>query len=405
MIALLLAVLLSPAETRGRQIFMMGTSASGREVTPVFAGGPSPAPMACATCHGRDGRGRTEGGVRSANLEWGALTRASAVRPAYDETRLRRAITLGVDPAGRHLDPAMPRYRLWRDDADDLVAWLRRLGTLGEPGISDMALRLRVAGAMSRVFQAWADDVNARGGIYARRIELAADDNSFAILGDPDDALTGLAVADEVPVLRAGTLGALEGPWVFELGPAAIDEMKILLDVAAANGAMPVAIPAGRFADLCLAPRCVRVDDVAAARAALVLDGKAMPQSGRVALVPSAIAGDALSHATGDAYVAARILPGDIDREAASRYQLGSDRLVDQWSALAVARLAERALVKAGRALTREAFVRALESERESPTGFSPPVTFDINRHHGIGTVRILRFDYRSRRLIEVERR
>ncbi|HJZ74254.1 MAG TPA: c-type cytochrome [Vicinamibacterales bacterium] len=402
MIALLLALLLSPAETRGRQIFLQGTSASGREVTPVFAGGPSPAPLACATCHGRDGRGRREGGIRSANIEWDTLARASAIRPAYDDPRLRRAITMGIDAGGRRLDPAMPRYRLWRDDADDLVAWLRRLGTIGEPGVSDTTLRVRVAGTMSAVFQAWADAVNSRGGIYGRRIEIADDDDTFALLGDPADDLTRRAVADEVPVVRAGTLDAIEGPWVFELGAAASDEVKSLLEAAVANGVMPVAIPAGPFADLCLPPGCVRADEVAAARAVLVLDARGMPPPGHVALVPSAIAGDALSHAQGDAYVAVRILPEDVDHEAASRYQLAGDHLVDQWSALAVARLAERALARAGRALTREAFVQALESEHETPTGFSPPVTFDPNRHHGIGTVRILRFEHQSGRLVRL---
>src|SRR5262249_61762800 len=100
-IALLLALLLSPAETRGRQIFLQGTSASGREVTPVFAGGPSPAPLACATCHGRDGRGRREGGIRSANIEWDTPARASAIRPPYANPRLRPAITLGREPGRR----------------------------------------------------------------------------------------------------------------------------------------------------------------------------------------------------------------------------------------------------------------------------------------------------------------
>lgn len=403
MIALLLAMLLSPAETRGRQIFLQGTSASGRDVTALFASGPSPAPMACATCHGRDGRGRTEGARRAPSLEWTTLGHATASRPAYDAALLRRAITVGIDPAGRRLDSVMPRYRLWRTDADDLVAWLRRLGTLREPGITDTTLRLAVAGPMEAVFQAWADSVNAGGGIYARRIELVDDDDVFAILGDVDDQRTRRAVADEVPVLRTGTLAAIEGPWVFQLAPTTADEITSLLEVAAANGDMPVAMP-GPFSELCQAPRCVRATDASAARAVLVLDGRGMPEPGRVALVPSAIAGEALPNARGDAYVAARILPRDVDPEAAARYKLAGSRLVDQWSALAIARLAERALVKAGRALTREAFVEALQSEYEAPTGFSLPVTFDRNRHYGIGLVRVLRFDYGSGRLIEVPR-
>ena len=404
MIALLLALLLSPAETRGRQIFLQGTSASGREVTPVFASGPSPAPMACATCHGRDGRGRAEGVRGAPDIEWETLSRPSATRPAYDEARLRRAITMGIGPAGRRLDPVMPRYRLWRSDADDLIAWLRRLGTLREPGVTATTLRIGAAGPMRPVFQAWADDLNARGGIYARRIELADDDDVFAILGDLDDARTRRAVADEVPVLRTGTLAVVEGPSVFQLAPAPADEVKSLLETAAANGDMPVEMPPGPFSDLCQPPRCVRAAGDGAARAVLVLDGRSMPEPARIALVPSAIAGEALANARGDAYVAARILPDDVDADAVSRYRLTGRGLVDQWSALAIARLAEGALAKAGRALTREAFVEALESLHEAPTGFSPPVTFDRNRHYGIGAVRVLRFAYATGSLTEIDR-
>ena len=364
-----------------------------------------PAPMPCATCHGRDGRGRPEGGVRPANLEWATLASASPSRPAYDEARLRRAITMGIDAGGRPLQPSMPRYRLWREDADDLVAWLRRLGTLRDPGIGDTTLRLHVAGALHVLFRAWADEVNARGGIYARRLEIVGGDGQddvFALLGDPDAVQTGRAVTEEMPVLRVGTIAGETGPWVFELGPDAKEEIRALFDAAAADGAMPVAIASGPFVDLCRAPRCVRAADAASARGVLVLNPREMPPAGRLALVPSAIASDALAQARTDAYVAARILPGDVDRDAASRYALGDDRLVDQWSALAVAQIAERALVRAGRNLTREAFVDALASMHEQATGFSQPVTFDRARRHGIARVRLLRYTHGTGQLTEV---
>jgi hypothetical protein len=363
------AMSLSPAETRGREIFLHGTSPSGREVTAVIGGNPSPTPLACASCHGRDGRGRPEAGVRPANLEWETLTRASAARPAYDAARLVRAITMGIDPAGHPLDPAMPRYRLWREDADDLIAWLQRLGALHDPGIEDTTIHLHIAGPMRRVFQAWADRVNAAGGIYARKIALTTNDDgdaAFAILGDPDEPLTRAAIANEVPVLRAGTIAGPDGPWVFELGPDAADEMKQLRAAAAA-----------------------------------------LPAAPQLALIPSAIASEALPHLRGDAYVAARILPTDVDREAASRYAetLTNDRLVDQWSALAIATLTERALTRAGRDLTREAFVTALTSEYEARTGFAPPVTFTATQRHGIRTVRILHYNHATRQLTPIDRR
>lgn len=415
---------LAPAEARGRQIFLRGTSASGRDVTAVMAGSPVPTPMPCASCHGRDGRGRPEGGVRPANLEWATLSAASSSRPAYDDALLRRAMTMGIDAAGRRLDPAMPRYRLWRDDADDLVAFLRRLGTLRDPGVGDTTLRLRVAGAMLPLFRAWAEDVNGRGGIYARRIEIvgggngdgertnvvtgaAREDDVFAILGDPDAALTRQAIDAEVPIFRSGTVAAEQGSWVFELGPDAMEEVRRLLELAATAGAMPVAIPDGPFVSLCQPPRCTRVAAAdgaaaAAARSVLVVDPRDMPGPGRLALVPSAIAGDALAQARADAIVAARILPDDVDRAAAARYAIGGDALVDQWSALAIARLTEQALVRAGRDLTREAFVDALTMTYEQATGFAPPVTFDRGRRHGIARIRLLRFTQATGEMREI---
>lgn len=423
---------LAPAEARGRQIFLRGTSASGRDVTAVMAGSPVPAPMPCASCHGRDGRGRPEGGVRPANLEWATLSAASSSRPAYDDALLRRAMTMGIDAAGRRLDPAMPRYRLWRDDADDLVAWLRRLGTVRDPGVGDTTLRLRVAGAMLPLFRAWAEDVNGRGGIYARRIDIVGDgdgdgngggsgdrertleatgvareDDVFAILGDPDAAQTRQAIDAEVPIFRSGTVAAERGSWVFELGPDAMEEVRRLLELAATAGAMPVAIPDGPFVSLCQPPRCRRVaaaDAAAAAtaRSVLVVDPRDMPGPGRLALVPSAIAGEALAQARADAIVAARILPDDVDRAAAARYAIGGDSLVDQWSALAIARLTEQALVRAGRDLTREAFVDALTMTYEQATGFAPPVTFDRRRRHGIARIRLLRFTQATGEMREI---
>lgn len=127
------------AVTRGKQIYLRGTSASGNKITAYL-----PAPdnmvvpgniMECATCHGPDGRGKAVGDVTPPILNWEALTKGDPIthpdgrkHPPYTEALLKRAITMGVDPAGNQLSKVMPRYRMSAEDLEDLILYLKRLG-------------------------------------------------------------------------------------------------------------------------------------------------------------------------------------------------------------------------------------------------------------------------------------
>jgi protein SCO1 len=89
--------------------------------------------VACANCHGADRRGRTEAGVTVPDIRWTVLADPDGRRlaggvqvPPYDPGTLRRAVTDGIDAAGRRLSTAMPRYRLNASQLADLVAYLRR---------------------------------------------------------------------------------------------------------------------------------------------------------------------------------------------------------------------------------------------------------------------------------------
>jgi len=178
----------SDRAARGRQIYQEGSSPSGGPITAVIGGGGEvPASLvACANCHGRDGRGVPEGNLVPPDLTWSALSkpyetvrRDGRVRPEYTDVLITRAITLGVDSAGAPLNPAMPRYRLSLDDCADLLAYLKRLGHDDDPGVTDLELRLGVilppdAGGMSDalrgVLHAFFETLNRRGGIYHRRV-------------------------------------------------------------------------------------------------------------------------------------------------------------------------------------------------------------------------------------------
>ena len=167
------------AEDRGRAMYQHGPRA---EVT--VGDTTMSVPMACGGCHGSDGRGRTEGGVTAPDITWDALSRRG-----YDARRLVRAITFGLDSGGKALAAPMPRYHLMRSDAADLVAFLRQLGTRPEPGLTDDAIRIGVLAPESArdAIVSWADEVNRRGGIYARRVELQFDEENVFVTVDASD--------------------------------------------------------------------------------------------------------------------------------------------------------------------------------------------------------------------------
>jgi ABC-type branched-subunit amino acid transport system substrate-binding protein len=183
---------LTGQEQVGRQIYRTGQSPAGS--IEALVGNQQirldAASFPCASCHGREGGGRAESSVVPSDIRWSRLTRSYGGQapsgrrfPAYDEATLARAITEGVDPAGNRLDPAMPRFRLAEDDLAALVAYLKRLEEDRDPGITDAQVTFATvipangsqaaAGeAVAALLQARFDDLNGRGGLYGRRLEL-----------------------------------------------------------------------------------------------------------------------------------------------------------------------------------------------------------------------------------------
>ncbi len=175
---------------RGRIIFRTGETAEGATIQAAMGeeGFEVPAKIVpCASCHGIDGRGRPEGGILPSDLRWEVLSRSTGIRhpngrehPPYDDAKLLRAFTMGLDPAGNQLDKTMPRYRFTRRDADDLVAYLKLVGTEKDPGVTPDRLRLGTllpAGSgdshpIAAVLRAEAAELNRRGGVYGRRLEI-----------------------------------------------------------------------------------------------------------------------------------------------------------------------------------------------------------------------------------------
>jgi ABC-type branched-subunit amino acid transport system substrate-binding protein len=184
---------LSPAEVRGKQIYRLGTSARDYEVIASVGteGVALPASaVPCASCHGQDGLGRPEGGVIPPDIRWSQLTKTyghvhedGRKHPAFDEQSLAKVLIAGVDSGGNRLDAAMPTYSMTDEDMADLIAYIKRLEEDKDPGITPERLQVAtllplrgpqagVGKAMAQVLHGYFKDVNARGGVFQRQVDL-----------------------------------------------------------------------------------------------------------------------------------------------------------------------------------------------------------------------------------------
>ena len=400
--ALAVAAATTPVQ-RGRQIYLRGSgSAPIQAVVGGDASTPIPATVTpCVNCHGYDGRGKNEGGLAPSDLRRSALTKAYATgartHGPYTKTLLRRAFTMGFDPAGNALDPAMPRYQMSIRDADDLVAYLETLGTTADPGITATSIRIGVllspdrekAAAVREVMQAYAA---ALPEIYGRRLELRFLDLP-AGPGARAAAVQAFLAREQPFALAASSLLGAESAIetvVEESGTPAI--------VSFAASVVPDAhYTFALFGDVAEAIR--RHDP-----GARIFDGKELGTTGRV-YVPVALASAAIFDAPPslEIIVAAPAWSSDVEPEALAELRALSPRgdaaRSTQSAALASAKLLAEALRRAGRDVTRESLVDTIESLYRFRTGLTPPLTFGPNRHTGTMGAFLLRVDHAARSL------
>lgn len=141
-----------PDSEGGRRVYTAGESASGGEITAALSADAAPmsaALLPCVNCHGVDGRGKPEGGVTPSNVTWLELTKPYSTempngrrRPPYTEATVARAIRAGVDSANQPLNAAMPHYAMSGADMENLIAYLKVLGTRSGAGVTDNAIHL-----------------------------------------------------------------------------------------------------------------------------------------------------------------------------------------------------------------------------------------------------------------------
>ena len=124
--------------SNGERIYYTGVS---ERTGPLrFQGGPMWLAMhggGCASCHGADGKGRVPvmmGTKLPSDIRYSALTEegphahgAEEAHALYTGELVKRAITQGINPAGKPLDWTMPRWKMTEEDLNDLIAYLRTL--------------------------------------------------------------------------------------------------------------------------------------------------------------------------------------------------------------------------------------------------------------------------------------
>lgn len=267
---------LTPQEKRGKAFYLRGETASGQEITAMMGEVDVPAStLTCAGCHGNRGQGITEGGVTAGNMTWAFLTKpyghsddGGRKHPPFTESSFARVMTTGLDPAGNKLAVAMPTYKMSQEDMANLIAYLKRIETDTDPGVTDTSIVLGtvlpektamsgLAQSMADVLQAYFAEINSRGGIYNRKIELRIlngdskltvpnmkrlidDDQVFAVVSGltagAEDGVAALTQEKEVPYIGPSTLLPQRGlplnRYIFYLLPGLKEQGRALVSFA-----------------------------------------------------------------------------------------------------------------------------------------------------------------------------
>ena len=457
---------LSSAERLGFQIYAHGKGAAPVE---AFLGdgreGIAASVVPCASCHGPDGRGRPEGGIVPANITPAALGAAAEAgwprprrRDAYSERSLKRAIAMGIDSSGNRLNATMPRYQMSAPDMDALIAYLKRVGDVYDPGITPESIRIGVLlppkqplpginEAVRRVLQAFFDGRNRSGETFERKIEVVftdcdassvaraaaaakfiAEQKPFALIDSfpdgADDEIAALAAEKAIPLL-AISAGARSDPsnrYVRHLVAGLRDQARALAHFAGRRfpkahvavlherGEQSTAVADGAAQELRTLSVDVTLAESSVAPAALKERGidvllfvgasetlaKLMAVAQMldwrpVVLVPGAlIHPDLLDRRRSSArvYIALPIGPNDQTAEAVAAWRglvgdEGQPHQPSQFAALATAQLLIAALERAGRDLTRDRLLAAIDGMSAFETGLVPALTFTRTRHVG----------------------
>lgn len=489
---------LTEQERRGKLFYLRGESPSGPEVTALMGEIDVPAStLSCAGCHGLRGEGKTEGGVTAGALTWSHLIKSYGhTHPTgrkhgpFNESSFALAVTSGTDPSGNQLLVAMPRYRMSAAQMADLLSYLKRIEDDRDPGLSENAITVGVIvpakGALAETGQAvraataaYFADLNKRGGLYNRRVELKVAETGdtpaatganlerlidegqiFALVNaftaGADREVVAVASRRGVPVVGALTLltetGTPPDRYVFFLTPGVDVQARALanfaarrlpakesatavvhqrgseLGEAAARAFSEQTRRAGRSAPAVVAYERDKFDPAATAAAlkragaqavlfaAAGEEAKFIAEAEKLGWFPhvlllGVLAGREVPAASAGfrdkIFLSFPSVPTDITpdgvnffRALAREHTLTDKHVAAQLSALAAAQTLAEGLKRAGRDLSREKLITALEGFYEFNTGLAPPLTFGPNRRVGAEGAHVVAVDVERRQYV-----
>ena len=245
------AMSLDADEAAGKRLYRLGLSASGEAIMARVGAADVALPatsLPCANCHGNDGLGRPEGGVRPPSLDWARLTSLYGQQqvngrnyPAYTESSLATVIQQGHDPAHNRLDSSMPRFVLSMKDQRNLTAYLKRLADERDPGLDAETLHLGTllpsqgplaeeGATVAAVLNGSVARINQAGGIHGRQLRLTVLDPG-PDRASAEQALQRLIEDEQVFALIAPLAPALDselGARLEQAGVPLIGPMSIL---------------------------------------------------------------------------------------------------------------------------------------------------------------------------------
>ena len=359
---------------------------------------------------------------------------------------------MGIDAGGNRLDPIMPRFRLSTADAAALLAYIRRLGSLPDMGLNDQSLVLGTVlgaheAASDRVLSAYLAQVNRDGGLFGRQLVLHIDrpepgelpsrsivrlirtDAILALLAPviAGDESNSVAVADTdgMPMIGPSIQSIQMAPrsrYVFYLNGGVESEARALVSFAGTLPGRPLVVDDGTAVWHAAAVAAVAKmsadgrppeplspeDPSLFARLGPVLwfadrgphynEQKAREAIQPMLLVPGELATYVLSReAPARTWLAFTSGPPDVTaaaaseyRELAAQYDLPRGDQPAQRQALAAAKIFVEALRRAGREVTRERLVKAMEGLQDFHTGLIPPVSYSTTRRIGTDGVWIV---------------
>jgi len=420
-VSLAAAPKLTQQEARGKQIYLHGESRDGKPITALMGDGGVSVPatlVPCASCHGTDARGRDEAGVRPSNLRWDVLTRpydapGQRTHPPYTRAAVKRAVTMGLDPAGHKLQSAMPKYRMSLTQMEDLIAYLQKLPQDSDPGLTDDSIRLGVVvsnPAARSLVKTYISRVNQSGGLFGRKIELrftptltqAFIDAShpFAIAASTlignEDEFESLIDQNQLPSMATIATREPRSRYSFHVLAGIREQAAALAQYATKRGAQHPSIV---FPDESPWREIAAETGIAqsASPDALIVIG---PEPLQREILRKASTADRPPLVLIPAAIATAFddLPPTLDHRAAIAVPEVSSPNIN--GALISTQLLIEALRRSGRDLGREKLIDTLESFYDVDSELTPKITFGPNRHTGTNAAHILVWSANEKRLV-----